>query len=44
MSGHYIGKYIVNAIIGIFQIRIPCLQIYIPHFEVCILWHFMADT
>jgi hypothetical protein len=42
--GHYIGKYIVNAIVGIFQIRVPHLQIYISHFEVWFLWRFLADT
>ena len=28
----------------IFQDCVPCLQINIHHFEVCILWHLMADT
>ena len=28
----------------IFPDRVPRLQINIHHFEVCILWHLMADT
>jgi hypothetical protein len=42
--GHYIGKYIVNAIHRIFPDCVPCLQINIHHFEVCILWYLMAYT
>jgi hypothetical protein len=41
--GHYIGKYIVNAIVGIFQIRISCIfKSVFHHFEVLLFVAFLG--